>query len=872
MRCLYCGKELALLKRWTRGGQFCSEAHKKSYQEEYNRIGLNRLLQAQSKPKAAQQEVSPGLNGGSKTPPRPVHEAPVAVEEAPVELVEEVQRVEEVAEQTVEEDAVEVLPGNAAAEVVDEKAAEEPEEPAWEPESMAGFINDSAAEPAAMEATPFSHSWQPGAVSPATPSWQPAGVLRGHLPEAAVLELKFRPNLAESEHSAPEVKLTPHEFEPGKPFPPSLSMAAASNQIPSAGVVSLEMRPSVLEWRALEPTVTALTFPLQEIELDWSLLQLRSSEVDFPGADAPVFFEGESADGALWEAAGDSPAAETEESGIAPELEQSSVQLAPGDEAREPVEEPMAATEGLAQLSESLTEEHAEPEAVEQAEPVQAEPAEAEPAHAAEAGEPVQASAGDEPAAEAHAPAAEEHSEPAEAEPGAASLTEAPRSADQAVEIPLKIFTPGKPNPVEGAGALVKLPVFLPGHTGLPLRPKMGLVPASGTPGKKSGQRPAKAQPPAESKAVESKVEVKQESTPAESKGAGEATKAASTPSTKPWGKPTTLPAPKDAPGAAKKPAVSAKVQQAPSVKITPPAAKAREEEKPKQAAAEKDAVEKAAPERAASGRSTPEKDAVEKPASEKAVEKSAEKTTAPKPPVEAQAARAEIEVPSFGAAQSGTGSFLSTPKGKMAIGGVAVVLCLGAYLIFGGKPAPTPNPAAAAATADKAGPSIMVGSGGWVEGWAGDPAGEHLRRQITIYRPSLKLSDYRVEFTGEIEHKSLGWVFRATDPDNYYIMKLAYTTPGLDPKIGLLKSVVINGKETQVGKTPINLSVRLDTQYSIRMDARGSKFTTYVQGQLVDTWNDDQLKVGGVGFLNEREERGRVKSVSVSLLNGGKQ
>src|SRR5277367_3574759 len=49
MRCLYCGKELALLKRLTGGGEFCSEAHKKSYQEEYNRIALTRLLQAQAK-------------------------------------------------------------------------------------------------------------------------------------------------------------------------------------------------------------------------------------------------------------------------------------------------------------------------------------------------------------------------------------------------------------------------------------------------------------------------------------------------------------------------------------------------------------------------------------------------------------------------------------------------------------------------------------------------------------------------------------------------------------------------------------------------------------------------------------------------------
>src|ERR1700738_1105091 len=49
MRCLYCGKELALLKRLTGNGEFCSDSHKQSYQEEYNRLALSRLLQAQSR-------------------------------------------------------------------------------------------------------------------------------------------------------------------------------------------------------------------------------------------------------------------------------------------------------------------------------------------------------------------------------------------------------------------------------------------------------------------------------------------------------------------------------------------------------------------------------------------------------------------------------------------------------------------------------------------------------------------------------------------------------------------------------------------------------------------------------------------------------
>ena len=71
MRCLYCGKELALLKRLTGGGEFCSDAHKQSYQEEYNRLGLSRLLQARSRADESK--------GAQKPPAAPV--GPVAVAE-----------------------------------------------------------------------------------------------------------------------------------------------------------------------------------------------------------------------------------------------------------------------------------------------------------------------------------------------------------------------------------------------------------------------------------------------------------------------------------------------------------------------------------------------------------------------------------------------------------------------------------------------------------------------------------------------------------------------------------------------------------------------------------------------------------------------
>src|SRR6266404_2086960 len=82
MRCLYCGKELALLKRLTGSGEFCSESHKQSYQEEYNRLALSRLLQAQSRSEEVRAEAS-AVEPLVEPEPEPVEETiPESVEQS----------------------------------------------------------------------------------------------------------------------------------------------------------------------------------------------------------------------------------------------------------------------------------------------------------------------------------------------------------------------------------------------------------------------------------------------------------------------------------------------------------------------------------------------------------------------------------------------------------------------------------------------------------------------------------------------------------------------------------------------------------------------------------------------------------------------
>ena len=65
MQCLFCGKELALLKRLRGGGEFCSEAHRKEYQDQYEQLALARLLQAK-------QPVEPAAPLGRPAPAPPV--------------------------------------------------------------------------------------------------------------------------------------------------------------------------------------------------------------------------------------------------------------------------------------------------------------------------------------------------------------------------------------------------------------------------------------------------------------------------------------------------------------------------------------------------------------------------------------------------------------------------------------------------------------------------------------------------------------------------------------------------------------------------------------------------------------------------------
>ncbi len=149
--------------------------------------------------------------------------------------------------------------------------------------------------------------------------------------------------------------------------------------------------------------------------------------------------------------------------------------------------------------------------------------------------------------------------------------------------------------------------------------------------------------------------------------------------------------------------------------------------------------------------------------------------------------------------------------------------------------------------------------------GWTRHPDGYVRTGQLALYRPAQNFSDYRFEFFGEIEKKSMSWAVRAHDPQNYYGMKMTVIEPGLRPVVALVHYAVVAGKKMTGISTPLNIMMHNNEAYHVAVDVKGNKVVTSVEGQEVDSWTDDALKVGGVGFFSEAGDSARLYWMKVT-------
>jgi hypothetical protein len=152
-----------------------------------------------------------------------------------------------------------------------------------------------------------------------------------------------------------------------------------------------------------------------------------------------------------------------------------------------------------------------------------------------------------------------------------------------------------------------------------------------------------------------------------------------------------------------------------------------------------------------------------------------------------------------------------------------------------------------------------------WAPGWQYSRDGYVRTGEMALFRPSLQYSDYRMEFYGQIESQSMGWVVRARDKQNYYAMKFTVIEPGLRPIIAMVHYQVTNGKRGHAVATPLSVMVHNNRPYHVSVDVRGNHFAAAIEGEPVESWTDDTPAQGGVGFFSEAGEHARLYWMRVS-------
>jgi len=149
------------------------------------------------------------------------------------------------------------------------------------------------------------------------------------------------------------------------------------------------------------------------------------------------------------------------------------------------------------------------------------------------------------------------------------------------------------------------------------------------------------------------------------------------------------------------------------------------------------------------------------------------------------------------------------------------------------------------------------AGLGNWTAGvtdWKVDVAGVR-PGALALFAPSLAMIDYDFEFLARIDQKSLSWVFRAADEQNFHLATIAYSPQGRT----FTRSSVIEGAPGLSVTTPVRQAGNPKAAITIQTRVRGNDFVVSIDGETIERWSDNRLAIGGVGFLGAPDNRARL-------------
>ena len=149
-----------------------------------------------------------------------------------------------------------------------------------------------------------------------------------------------------------------------------------------------------------------------------------------------------------------------------------------------------------------------------------------------------------------------------------------------------------------------------------------------------------------------------------------------------------------------------------------------------------------------------------------------------------------------------------------------------------------------------------MGASADWSRSWFPQADGSVWIGDLALYRPSLDLANYRFEFVAQIEQQSVGWVVRARDMRNYYAVKFNIVQRGPRPLVSVTRYPVQGGVKGDPKEVATHVVLRDGAPYRMSVRVQGDTITTFVDEQRLDSWTDERIPSGGVGFFRDTGDR----------------
>ena|SRR5579859_7395301 len=148
---------------------------------------------------------------------------------------------------------------------------------------------------------------------------------------------------------------------------------------------------------------------------------------------------------------------------------------------------------------------------------------------------------------------------------------------------------------------------------------------------------------------------------------------------------------------------------------------------------------------------------------------------------------------------------------------------------------------------------------------WSYDKNGFVNPSALSLFVPSMHLTNYDLDSLVQIEAKGIGLVFRADGPRTYQAVRVLTEGSGSMAALFVEHYHVIAGQVSTPVRVRFSSRFPADTLYRLHLQVRGDAFSLYLQDQLVEFWSDNRLRAGGVGLFCGRGEHARVAWIRVS-------